>query len=197
MNDVVLTGSKTHLLGYVRSLQHSRGPYSGAKQLMRNLPQDQVECFSALCNLHSLTLFDIIIERIGGEGFRTCFSAFRDTLTSLTLQTFVVSFSAFVTLVDYFPNIRILQLRSFTPEPDADPVPNLSRPLRGRVNVSGVDTDGHLNFFDQFARLELEYEEVVIDSPSHLIGANHLKHALQLSVTTAKTLRLAGRLPCE
>ena len=195
MNGVVLTGPEAHLLGFVRSLRYRRGVYSRVKYWMRNLPQDHGECFSALCNLHSLSLYNIVIERIGNEGFRTCFSAFRETLTCLTLRGVVVSFSAFVTLVDYFPNIRILKLRSFTLEPDAGPAPNLSRPLRGSVNVSGVDES--LDFLDKFARLDLEYEEVVISSPRISIGTKYLEHALQLSATTAKILRLAAGLPCE
>jgi len=193
MNGVVLTGFKTRLLGYVRSLQHCRGVYAEVKYCMRNLPQDHGEHFSALCNLRTLMLFNIVIEHIGEAGLRTCFSTFRETLTSLALQKFLVPFSSFVTLVDYFPNIRNLQLRSFTLGSDTSPVPTLSRPLRGRVGVCGVD--GCLNFLDLFARLDLEYEEVVIDSPYYYMEATYLEHALQLSATTAKTLRLAAGLP--
>ena len=195
MNGVVLTGSNAHLLGYVRSLRYCRGVYAGVKYRMRNLQQDHGEYFSALCNLHSLTLFNIVIEPIVEEEFRTCFSAFRETLTCLTLQNFAVQFSAFVTLVDYFPNIRNLRLRSFTPELDAGPIPTLSRPLRGRVDIRGVDRCS--NFLDQFARLDLEYEEVVIGSPLRSMGTKYLEHALRLSVTTVKILRLAVGLPCE
>ena len=66
------------------------------------------------------------------------FSAFRDTLTYPSLETFTASFSAFVTLVDYFPNITTLRLRSFELEPDGGPVPSLSRPLRGKLYVREV-----------------------------------------------------------
>ena len=196
MNGVVLSGSKTRLLRYVRSLWHCRGVYVGAKYPMRDLPQDSGKYFSALSNLRTLTLYNIAIGHISEEGFHTCFSAFRETLTYLSLETFATSFSAFVTLVDNFPNLRTLQLRALDLEPDGEPVPSLSRPLRGGFHVYSIEPDC-LAFLNQFARLDLEYDELVIGS--HFLGAEarFLESALQISANTVKSLRLTAEIVRE
>lgn len=163
---------------------------------MRNLPQDSGEYFSALRNLHTLTLYNISIEHLHEEGFRNCFSAFRETLTSLSLETFAMSFGAFVALIDYFPNIAALQLRSFEMERDKGPIPSLSRPLRGQIHVLDVQADW-LGFFDRFAKLDLEYEQLVISSSFLAIEAEFMEKALQISPSTVKSLRLTSDLQRE
>jgi len=77
-------------------------------------------------NIRSLTMVNIRVEHISEEGFHTGFSAFRETLTFLFLEFFSTSFSAFVTLIDYFPNIAALRLRSLVFEPDEGSVPTLT-----------------------------------------------------------------------
>ena len=66
-----------------------------------------------LPDIRSLTMVDTRVEHIREEGFHTCFSAFRETLTFLFLEFYSTSFSALVTLVGYFPN---LTARGFRPE---------------------------------------------------------------------------------
>ena len=194
MDGVVLSGSKTRLLKCARSLRHSRGPYLGTNYLMQHLPGDSGEYLSALHNIHSLTLYNITVEHIGEEGIRTCFSAFRDTLTYLSLETFSMAFSAFVALVDHFPNIINLQLRSFTLQPDHRLIPTLSRPLRGKIHFRDIQHEW-LEFFALFAMLNLEYEELVIH-PTRT-GAASLQSALLISANTIKFLRFTAELPCE
>ena len=191
MNGVVLPESKSHLLEHVRSLWHCRGPDLKIAYRMRDLPHDSGEYFSALRNLRDLTLFNTRVERISEEGFRTCFSAFRETLTSLSLDTFPTTFSAFVTLVGYFPNIRTLQLRQFTLEPGGGQVPRLPQPLRGKAHIAhiGASVADFALFFHRFAELDLEYEELVIDS-SCVMRKRFLVGALQISAGTVKYLRL-------
>jgi len=196
MNCVVSSGYKAHLLKFVRSLTHWRDPNPKTKYPMENLPQDSGEYLSALPNIRTLKLYHIRIERISEEGFRTCFSAFRETLTALSLGTFDTSFSAFVTLVDYFPNITSLELGSIVLEPDEEPAPVLSRPLRGKVHVWGAHAS-RLEFLGRFVKLELEYDELVLDSFSHLMETAFLERALQISASTVKFLRLAVGLERE
>jgi len=105
------------------------------KYRMRDLPRDSGEYLSALPNITSLTLSNFRVENIGEEGFLSCFSTFRGALTYLALDTFATSFSAFVALVGYFPNIRTLRLRSLILGSDEGPVPALFRPFRGKVNI--------------------------------------------------------------
>ena len=185
MDGVVHTKSRAHLLGYIRSLWYCFGMC-----WMRDLQQNHGEYFSALRNLRSLTLFNVGIERNHQEGFCTCFSPFRGTLTYLSLEHSPTSFSGFVTLIDYFPNIIHLQLRSPTLEPEARPVPTLSRPLRGTVEFHG--SNRCLDFLDRFVSLDLEYDEVVIDSPYRFMEGEYMERTFQLSATTTKILRLAA-----
>jgi hypothetical protein len=135
-----------------------------------------------------------MVEHIDGDQFRTGFSAFRKTLTSLSLDTFATSFSAFVNLVDYFPNVTTLQ--SFSPvlEPDEGPAPSLSRPLRGKLYVYETNC---FEFLDRLAKLDLEYEELVFDAPYIFTDARFLESALQISTSTVKILRLTTKFQRE
>lgn len=196
MNGVVLPGSKPHLLEYVRSLSHCCSSV-GAEYQMRELPRDSGGYLSALCNIHTLRLFNFRIELIDQDGFRTCFSAFRETLTCLSLSFFITPFDAFVTLVDYFPNITTLQLHSFTQEPAHDGLAtSLSRPLRGEVHISGTRSS-YLVFLDRFTKLDLEYERLIIGSPYPFMETEFLERALRISANTVKFLKLTVELPCE
>lgn len=158
---------------------------------MGDLARDSGEYLSALPNLHSLTLNNARVEHIGEAEFHTCFSAFRETLTYLSLEAITTSFGPFVALIDYFPNVTTLRLCSFVLEPDEAPAPPLSRPLRGKVHVTCVRTD-RLDFFNRFAELNLEYEELVIDYfvLHNSAKAKFLASALQISRNTVKFLRL-------
>ena len=192
MNGVVISGTKTHLLEYVRSLSHFRR----FDYRMRDLSRDSGEYFSALCNLRRLKLYNTAIEPISEEEFRTCFSAFRGTLTRLSLDDFTTSFSSFVALIDYFPNITSLRLRSFGLKPDEGPVPPLSRPLRGKLRIR-VEPN-FPEFLDRFLKLDLRYEDLVISTPSPMSMATALvESALQISTSTVKYLRLTAQLGCE
>ena len=186
MNGVVHSGSKAHLLGHVRSLRHSRGNWETKYQL-RDLAQDSGEYLSALPNIHDLTLYNTGIEHISEDTFCACFSAFRETLTFLSLDTCATLFSAFVTLVDYFPSLMTLQLYSLAPGPDEGPVPSLSRPLRGKAHVRRAQ-DNCLEFLNRFSELDLEYEELIIDSLFLFVETKFLESALQISASAVKFL---------
>ena len=165
--------------------------------LMRNLPKDSGEYLSTLHNIRSLTLFEIKIEPISEAGFRACFSAFRETLTNLTLMYFVTSFSTFVTLVDYFPNITTLQLTMPRVDPDEEPVPPLSRPLRGKIFIQDIHPCC-MGFFSRLAKLDLEYEELALGDSTE---TKVLETVLQLGVNTVKYLKLSPlfdrEYPCD
>ena len=193
MDGVVLSGSNLHLLAYIRSLEWRP---EGTRYRMRDLEKYSGEYFSALRNIRNLTLYNVKVEHISEGGFHTCFSAFRETLTYLSFDTFATSFSAFVTLVDYFPNITTLQLRSFVLKPDEGPVPPLSRPLRGKLHIHRVQSN-YLEFLDRFTKLDLEYEELIIDSPYVFMDPKFVERALRISPSTVKFLRLTAVLHCE
>ena len=197
VDGVALSGSKAHLLQYVRSFQHFRRLGKGIKYPIQDFPKEPGEYFSALRNIHSLELGDIKIERFNKE-LETCFSAFRETLTTLTLKLFTTSFSAFVSLIDYFPNITTLQLGILGLEPDEGPVPSLSRPLRGKIRILPPHrSSSYLMFIDRLAGLDQEYEELVINPTSVPLRIEFLERILQFSTSTVKYLRLLGKLQRE
>ena len=197
MDSVVLSGPKTHLLGYVRSLAyHRHGLETGIKNRTRDLAQDSGGYLSALRNLRSLSLDNFRVEHISEEEFRICFSTFRETLTTLLLQSPDTSLSAFLTLIDYFPNVTTLTLSSLVMEPDQGPVPLLSRPLRGKIHIHEYTTD-YLEFFDRFAKLDLEYEQMIISTYFRLLDTKILESVLRISTSTVKGLRLVGELHRE
>ena len=175
-------------------MRHYRTPIGIASKCyrMRDLAQDSGEYLSALHNLHTLKLVCIMAEE---AQFSTCFSAFRETLTCLSLVSFVTSFGVFVRLVDYFPNITTLYLNSPELGPDEGPVPSLSRPLRGKVHIYNVQASNQ--FFDQFSKLNLEYEELVIDSPTVLLETKFVETSLKISASTIERLRMGIELWCE
>ena len=198
MNGVVLSQSKAHLLEFLRSLWHCSGPRIEGRHQMRDLPRDAGEYLSSLRYLHSLTLHCTQIERIGEEGFHTCFSAFHETLRSLSLDASAAAFSSFVTLVGYFPNITTFQLACFELEPDHGPVPSLPWPLRGKLDVRHVREDS-LDFFNRFTELNLKYEELVIDSSNlhNTAEAKFIERALRMSTRTIKIFRPTPGPECD
>lgn len=159
---------------------------------MQNLPPDSGEYLSALHNLHSLSLHHITFKNFGEEGFHTCFSGFRETLTKLTLEGVAASFTMFVTLVSYFPNISILRPGSFKLKPDEGPVPSLPRPFRGKLYI----TPGCGKLINRLAGLDLEYDGLVIQTFS-VVEAEVLQNILQLSAGTIRYLRLDAILEGE
>ena len=196
MDGVVLSGSKAHLLGYVRSLCHSPGQNVGFHRI-QDLARESNEYLSALRNLRSLTLRNARIEHIHEDLFHISFSAFRVTLTHLSLETFSTSFSALISFIVSFPNITSLKLDPTSVlVPDEGPVPLLSRPLRGKLHLSGTQHDC-LEFFNRFAEVVLGYEELVIDRHSMVTGAVFAESALRTSLRAIKILRLTAEPICK
>jgi len=195
VDGVALSGSKTHLLHYVRSFRYRRAPKNSLRYSVCDFPKEPGEYISALHNIHSLQLVNIRINPLSKE-LQTCLSAFRETLTNLAILYFVTSFSAFVSLIDYFPNITALQLGMFGLNPDEGPVQLLSRPLRGKIRIRPPHPD-RSEFIDRLAKLDQEYEELVIDAATVPLDTAILGCILQFSAGTVKYLRLLGRLERE
>ena len=89
----------------------------------------------SLCQLERLGFFFTFVgpdipQNIG------LFSTFQHTLSSLCLSDCHATSSALVTLVDYFPLLANLELRSLKCVAGGGPVPRRSRPLRGRLVIA-------------------------------------------------------------
>ena len=186
---VILSHSKIRLLRYVHSFYQSLRPSGGKMFPMKYLPRDSGEYLSALYNLRSIELVHFIVGPITEEGFHTCFSAFRETLTELSLQFTLTSFNMFVTLVDYFPNVTTVRLGPFSLNLDEGPVPPLSRPLRGKISIYPLGLDSK-QFADRLVKLDPKYDELVIKSILRVETAV-VESVLRLSPSTVKYLCLA------
>jgi len=81
----------------------------------------------------------------------------------------------------------------FVLEPDKGLVPLLSQPLRGKLHVHSVQTD-RSEFFDRLAKLYLEREELVIDSPSFM--DSRFLGALLITANAVEVPRVTSEL-CE
>ena len=100
-----------------------------------------------------------------------------------------------MTLVDYFPNLTALRLDSFDLWSDDRPVQPLSRPLHGRIHLGYA---GHCcaEFFGRLAALDMEYEELVVESES-CVETELVESILRLGASTVKYLRLTAELERE
>ena len=154
-----ISPANTGLLRHVRSftyfpeLFHHDYPRPGICALRDYLP--------SLCQLRALTFSDLHIEPTISENLEI-FTAFRQTLSSLSFNQVRITWSAFVALIGYFPNLRKLDVQMSWFMVDDSPVPQLSHVLRGTLLVSNyrfIDTEP---FIDRLHTLKPEFDELVI-----------------------------------
>ncbi|KAF9645186.1 hypothetical protein BDM02DRAFT_3189917 [Thelephora ganbajun] len=86
------------------------------------------------------------------------FSAFQRTLSSLSLSLVSITWSAFVALVGYFPNLRDLNIFKTLFQVDDPAVPPPPHALRGRLSITSTNGIGFP--VDRLCGLKLEYEEL-------------------------------------
>lgn len=194
MDGVVLPSPKTRLLQHIRSLL--LGSDGGTECPTQSFAGNFGSFLSALRNLRSLTLRDISIVSIGEEAFHTCFSAFRESLTELSLERFNTSFNVFATLVGYFPNVTTLRLEILALDVDEGPATPSSLPLRGEIYIRYTPIDWQ-EFANRFTKLNPEYDRMVIDARPFMeelgpfmVETAPLESILQLSASSVKYLRL-------
>ena len=89
------------------------------------------------------------------------FSAFRHCLSSLSIWSCHVTSSALIALINYFPLLMDLDLHELTHETDGEPLPQLSRPLRGRLTIIGCRTE-HRALFKNLSSPPPELDELVL-----------------------------------
>ena len=84
-----------------------------------------------------------------------------------------VTWNGFIALLNYFPNIRNLEVRKVSFKVDSSPSLDLRHPLRGRLCVRCEMEKDPKPFIDRFIKLKPEYEELVIAGyyDEHLVAA--------------------------
>ena len=116
------------------------------------------------------------------------FSAFRHTLSSLSLWSCYVSSGAVITLVNYFPNLIDLQLRAPMHRVDYKPSPPLLRPLRGRLCVQKFKIYD-LPVLDRLSDLPPELDELIIGGTPTQTPVSY-DHIIATYAGSAERLRL-------
>ena len=116
--------------------------------------------FPSFCQLQHLALQFMTTEPTTPDHMKLFF-AFQHTLVSLSLRHILIPWGGIVTLLEYFPNLRDLEIRQVTFRMEFPPVLNPICALRGRLSVQ-YHTLNPESLIDQFVGLKLEYEELVI-----------------------------------
>ena len=120
------------------------------------------------------------------------FSPCQQVLSSLILATVSLPWRSFIALIDYFPNLRKLELRGPSFEDDNINPPPLSRPLRGKLHFDISEEEYLKSFSNWFTGLEVEYEELVID-----VGYVSGTYSQCIAATCGKTLKHLRFQSCE
>lgn len=116
------------------------------------------------------------------------FSAFRHTLSRLSLVNCIVTINALVTLINYFPNLNYLEFNNLFCEADSKPASPLLRPLLGQLRISHF-YGGNYGLLDQLSELGLVFDEIVFYDYI-FISMLSLERIVNTVGTNAKRLRL-------
>ena len=148
----LLRNVRTFTYVYDDTVQNGITPYR-IDSLYRYLPS-----FRHLerLGLSSMFLGPEVPQQIG------IFSAFQHSLSSLSLTSCYITSGALITLINYFPLLMRLGLQSATHEVNGEPVPQLSRPLRGTLAITCCRTQDRA-LFDKLSNPPPELDELVLN----------------------------------
>ncbi|KAF9645588.1 hypothetical protein BDM02DRAFT_3119996 [Thelephora ganbajun] len=145
-----ISPTNTGLLCHVRSLTYFIGGDDCGVSLLRDyLP--------SFFQLQQLSFCFTNIEPTIYEHLEW-FSAFQHTLSRLYFAHVLITWSAFVALIGYFPNLRDLNIFRSSFQVDDLPVPPPPHALRGKLSITFRDMIGFP--VDRLVGLKLEYEEL-------------------------------------
>ena len=153
-----ISPANTELLNHVRSLLYfTTGRSPSWKSLSINDFFDYLPSFRCL---QHLTLCGVHIKLDISEQLEV-FSAFRHTLSTLTLSALFLTWRTFTTIVNYFPDMRDLTVLHIVWELHHRQAPPLSRPLRGRLSIDMHQDQGLPIFANRLSGLDVEYDELL------------------------------------
>ena len=182
--DRILPGN-IELLHHVRSLTYT---VCGIVQL--RYPTCRIDSLSdylpSFRNLESLTLSSMDLRSDISQQLEN-FSTFQHTLSSLSLRSCHMSSGTLVTIVNYFPSLADLQLRAPVRAVDLEPIPALTRPLRGRLCFQGIGSR-QLQILHPLSDLPPELDELVVAARFSTSGA--YDHLVTTYAGNVKRLRL-------
>jgi len=156
-----ISPANDELLQHVRSLSYHT--YTIAWQ-DRQRPVHRVDVLQDyLPSLHRLQHLSLSFIRIPSDISRQVemFSAFRHTLSRLSLRHCSVTISALVNLINCFSNLDCLDLGYLLHEVDGEPPSSLSRPLIRELCISEIHKDD-LWILNQLSGLGQVFDKLVI-----------------------------------
>ena len=186
-----ISPSNIELLRHVRSLCLVGSDPWGRDSPKYTDIEDLYVYFPSFCQLHTIELTETHIppnipERI--EMFFPC----QHVLSSLILATVFLPWRSFIALIDYFPNLRDLELSSLSFEDDNINSPPLSRPLRGKLHFYLFKEESLIALSNWLAGLEVEYEELVVG-----VGYVSGTYSQRIVAACQKTLKRLKFESCE
>ena len=187
-----ISPANLELLHHVRSLTYTIDPTARLRFPAHHIDSldDYLPSFH---NLESLVLSSMDLQSDIPQQVEN-FAAFRLTLSSLSLWDCYLSPCALITIVNCFPDIVDLQLRALMHTEDHEPIPPLSRPLRGKFSVLAFRSHD-LPVLNRLSDLPPELDELVIDGSAQVaIGHDHIVATYAGSV---KRLRLLRGFECK
>ena len=183
-----ISPTNVRILQHVRSFHFSgargfSGPMIGVEDLYTYFPSfRRLQAITLRCTHVSLDIH----KRI------EMFSPSKDTLLSLTLSNVSLSWPSFITLVDYFPNLRDLQLEGLSLK-DGNPCPSpLSRPLHGKLSFLSHKKESLVALCDWFCESEAKYDELAVH-----IGYGWASYSQNIVHAYGKNLKRLGFHSCE
>lgn len=146
--------------------------------------------FPSLRRLHTIELCDAYIPNIPQriEMFSPC----QQVLSSLIFAGALLPWRSFIALIDYFPNLRNLELQSLHLMGTDRNSPPLSRPLRGTLRFCLSEEESLRALSNWFTGLEVGYEELEVG-----IGYVRGTYSQPVIEKCAKTLKRLKFQLCE
>jgi hypothetical protein len=185
-----ISPTNVELLGHVRMLSYTEYP----REMIGPVHLTLRDYFPSFRQLRRLTM---CFTRISSFPQQTeLFSAFQHTLSEICLWDCSVTRSAFVALINYFPNLACLDLRSLDSCKDDKPFGPLSQPLFKKLHATPWTTET-MDLPDELSKLGVRFEEIVISSAMLMVRwSDFVKRIIGAFGASAKHLRMLGTFEC-
>ena len=185
-----ITPANTEVLRHVRSLSYITTAAPGS---CHREPEHRVDVLrDYLPSFHRLQHLSLSSMHIPSSDISQqieIFSAFRHSLSRLSLQYCTVTINALVALINFFPGLDRLDLCYITHEADGESAPPLCRSLIQKLHIPQFHEDS-LDILDQLSELGLVFEELIVGRWSSKIGLHVLSHIVNSLGVNIKRFRL-------
>ena len=184
-----ISPKNVELLRHVRFLSTANFDPRGRPVKFTDI-DDLYDYFPSFHRLHTIRLFGSYVSSYIPERMEM-FSPCQQSLSSLIFAEVSLPWRSFIALIDYFPNLRNLELRGIFLRVNNRNPPHLSRPLRGRLCLHLSVEDNLEDLSRLFTGPEVEYEELVVEM--RYITGTYSQRIVTACGNTLKRLRVGIR----